>query len=316
MNRPYTTVVMLLLSLSAAGKPGAQPGSRYAGDPLLLGAGARPLGMGSAFVAISDDATAIYWNPAGLSRLSSAEAHAQHAEQFGGTVNHDVFTLAGPSRVGGIGIGLLRLGVDGIKLTASEDPSRPTAPDNRPLVLDEVGTTDYSLHLAYGKALRPNLSVGVSIKLIWRHLHVGSGSGYGIDLGLLYAPRQGVSLGLAVRNLTRTRIAFDSGETDRIPPSLLFGLAYTKAFTGIKSQITWSTSFHLGEEKSETEGLQGFQAGAEYRYRRRLTFRMGSENGQFTAGAGVRFHRLGLDLAFLDHGQLNNAYRVSAFIRF
>ena len=46
---------------------------RYAGDFLSLGVGARPLGMGGSFSAISDDSTAAYWNPAGLGGLHRSE---------------------------------------------------------------------------------------------------------------------------------------------------------------------------------------------------------------------------------------------------
>ena len=103
---------------------------------LLLGAGARALGMGSAYVALSFDATAVYWNPAGLARPGfvrsslppKREIHVQHAEQFGGSVNHDIFALRLPIRKGGIGLGIVRAGVDGIALTGLEDPDRPIGP--------------------------------------------------------------------------------------------------------------------------------------------------------------------------------------------
>ena len=310
------TLFVLGILLSERGA-GAQVGTRYGGDPLLLGAGARPLGMGSAFVAISDDATAVYWNPAGLARLPRRETQVQHAEQFGGTVNHDVFTLAAPASIGGLGIGLLRLGVDGILLTALEDPSRPLGPDNRPVVSRVVGTSDYSLYLSYGRLIRPDLSIGASLKLIWRNLSAGNGSGYGIDLGLHYTPGAGFSCGLAVRNLTRTRIAFDSGAADRIPPSLLLGVAYTRSLPAIDSRLTWSVSTHIGEEKSGLEDVEGIQAGVEYRFKDLLAFRTGAEGDHLTAGAGLRlYRRFGLDLAFLENGQLDNTYRISASFYF
>src|SRR6266850_6391202 len=60
--------------------------TRYAGEFLRIGVGARALGMGSAFVGLADDGTSAYWNPAGLATLRSREATAMHAEQFGSIV--------------------------------------------------------------------------------------------------------------------------------------------------------------------------------------------------------------------------------------
>ena len=40
---------------------------------LPLGSGARALGMGGAFTAVADDATAVSWNPAGLTNLEKPE---------------------------------------------------------------------------------------------------------------------------------------------------------------------------------------------------------------------------------------------------
>ncbi len=45
-------------------------------SPYTVGSGARALGMGGAFIAIADDATAASWNPAGLFRLHKSEISA------------------------------------------------------------------------------------------------------------------------------------------------------------------------------------------------------------------------------------------------
>ncbi len=45
-------------------------------DMNIIGAGARAHGMGGAFIAIADDATALSWNPAGIAQLDKPEASA------------------------------------------------------------------------------------------------------------------------------------------------------------------------------------------------------------------------------------------------
>ena len=317
--RPVKQILLAILTL-ALSRPvpvTAQDETRYSEDPLLLGAGARPLGMGSAFVAVSDDATAIYWNPAGLERLGRRELQIQHAEQFGGTVNHDVFTLCGPSPLGGFGVGLTRLGVDGVKITTLENPTFAPGPDNRPVVSRVAGTTEYHLHLAFGRGLRSNLSAGAGVKLVSRNLDAGKGSGFGVDFGMLYIPRPGLTAGLMVRNLIPLKITFDSGSSDRVPPVLVVGLALARPVEAADGEITCSGSFSVGEEKSAADNFQGARVGIEYLYRNKLALRLGARGNHFTAGAGVRLgRRVAFDLAFLEHGELDNSYRISGSLYF
>src|ERR1043166_3350945 len=54
--------------------------------------GARPQGMGGAFVAVADDANALYWNPAGLTQLDSAEATFMHSNDYDITVGPQLNT--------------------------------------------------------------------------------------------------------------------------------------------------------------------------------------------------------------------------------
>ncbi len=70
--------------------------SKYAGEFLSLGVGARPMGMGGAYVAISDGASAIYWNPAGLANTARRQILFMHAESFGGLVRQDYLGFALP----------------------------------------------------------------------------------------------------------------------------------------------------------------------------------------------------------------------------
>ena len=296
--------------------------SHYAGDPLLLGAGARALGMGSAYVALSFDATAVYWNPAGLARPGfvrsslppKREIHVQHAEQFGGSVNHDIFALRLPIRKGGIGLGIVRAGVDGIALTGLEDPDRPIGPDNRPVIIDKIGTADYVFRIAYGRYITDKLRLGAGLKMIRRDLSVGIGSGFGLDIGLLYLPTSKFCIGATIRDLTKTRIVFPDGIADRISPSLIIGAALQRRIPG--GDMTAGFSTHLNDKKTTLEKARSIQLGIEYRLQHRLAFRLGYKDGHFTAGTGLQLRRFSVDLAFMEHDQLDSTYRISATLFF
>ena len=68
----FTAVPMLVF---------AEEGS-HAAEFLSHGVGARALGMGSSFVSVADDATAAYWNPAGLVQIQKRAFAAMYSDSF------------------------------------------------------------------------------------------------------------------------------------------------------------------------------------------------------------------------------------------
>lgn len=298
-----------LLMVSATGFS-----AEYAGDFLSLGAGARSLGMGSAFVAISDDASAVYWNAAGVAQLPRREAMAMHAERFGGVVKYDFMSLVTPTeRFGGAGVGILRVGVDDIKYTVLEDPADTLSERNRPRVSRIVSAADYALYLSNGRSAGGNLFLGGTVKLIRRKIAENSAGGYGIDLGALYVAPWGASVGVSLRDVTTTAIVWDTGAEDSIRPSVHLGVAYSRAVAVLRGRLIGALNGSAGPDEPDDR----INAGFEYRCRDVVALRLGSERGNMTAGMGLRLYgRFALDVAFLGHEELDNTYRVSACAQF
>src|SRR5687768_8826049 len=71
-RRPIGPFVIALALGLLAGRAAAEPVGLLSLD---LPVGPRATGMGSAFVSVADDPTAMYWNPAGLTRLGAPEKH-------------------------------------------------------------------------------------------------------------------------------------------------------------------------------------------------------------------------------------------------
>ena len=110
-----------LLLAFAAGEAGA---TKYAGSFMETGGGARALGMGGAFTAVADDPSAAFWNPAGLASLENRELLLMHSERFGDLIDRDYVAYTQPvnwslfgAGSAGIGISVIRLGVDDIPFT-------------------------------------------------------------------------------------------------------------------------------------------------------------------------------------------------------
>lgn len=103
---------------------------KYAAEFLSIGVGARALAMGGAFTSIADDATAAYWNPAGLRAIHSRQIGAMHAAQFANEIKYDFLSFVLPEETESFGISLIRMGIDDIPYT--EDAFQDWGLDNIP----------------------------------------------------------------------------------------------------------------------------------------------------------------------------------------
>ncbi|HEY6572039.1 MAG TPA: PorV/PorQ family protein, partial [Candidatus Eisenbacteria bacterium] len=325
-------LAMFLLPVSAHA-------TRYAGEFLRIGAGARALGMGSAFAGLADDGTAAFWNPAGLASLPDRQVNAMHAEQFGSIVQYDFISYAMP--VGGPGkprqglaVSLLRLGVSdipdtrGLEILDQNGNGVFDYPEDR-LLVDESrfvfdSDNDVALLLSYAREVRRGLSIGGTFKVVRQWLGDSLRSnGFGADLGALWVGPRGWSVGAILRDATTTQILWNTGTSEFVAPSLRVGAAKSRSFRGRRHVVTAALDVQVGfsDERLASQANLGavtfdFHPGIEYWLERKLALRVGLEARNFSAGAGVRIRKFGLDYAYLDHRDLDSSHRVSGSYTF
>src|ERR1035438_1639114 len=117
--------VLLSLLLSPLSSVHAQATGGQPGEFMSYGAGARSLAMGAAFVGVADDASATYWNPAGLSQITRKELTLMRATLFADTT-YDFYSFVMPSKKGGSawGVSMTQLANTGFeKVSAPLDPN-------------------------------------------------------------------------------------------------------------------------------------------------------------------------------------------------
>lgn len=308
----YLFLILFLFSI-----PVKTFGAKYAGEFLALGVGARPLGMGGAFVAIANDLTAGYWNSAGLVQIRRRGVAMMHSETFGELLNHDYISYSKPiadTAATAIGVSLIRLGGGGIKLTAW-DPVK-----DRPYVVKETGHADYTLFFTYAAERGQNLSWGANAKLIYRKIADNSAFGLGADLGGLLTLGH-FRLGLNLQDATTTLLAYDSGEKESILPTLKLGTAFQTEI--LRGNLTIATDVDLRFEGRKTSAQRwlgiasgDLHLGGEYTYKEIISLRIGSDQGDLTAGLGLILKKFQVDTSFSSHKRLDNSYKVSAFFYF
>ena len=159
---------------------------KYGADFLASGVGARALGMGGAYVAHADDATAGYWNVAGLDALTAPEGAFMHAERFDGIVSFDYAAIAWPlTERSTVGVSFVRSAVDDIANTL--DALDPATGLPRPDAADYVtyfSAADNALFLSYARGVTEALSLGATAKVVRRGIgDFASAWGYSVDVG-------------------------------------------------------------------------------------------------------------------------------------
>ncbi len=192
---------------------------KYSNEFLNIGAGARGLAMGGAQVASAKDATAGYWNPAGLTGIKeNANIGLMHAEYFGGIAKYDYLSAAKPiqNNKRALGFSILRFAVDDIPNTLFLiEPDGRVNYEN----IQSFSTADYAFLFSFAQKIKEsekkNISFGLNAKVIYRKVgKFASAWGFGLDAGLqMSGPKW--QLGVVARDITTTFNAWSFSFTER-----------------------------------------------------------------------------------------------------
>lgn len=161
--------------------------AKYSNEFLKIGVGARALGMSNAYVATADDVTSGYWNPAGLSQMTSDfQFSLMHSEYFAGIAAYDYGAFA--TRIDSlstIGFSFIRFGVDDIPNTTQLIDAEGNIDFNR---ISSFSAADYAGLITYSrKSPIQGLSYGANVKIIHRTVgDFATAWGFGFDLGAQY----------------------------------------------------------------------------------------------------------------------------------
>jgi hypothetical protein len=311
-------VVVGALALVLAGAVGAGAADKYAGEFLTHGVGARALGMGSAFVAVADDVTAGYWNPAGVVDAEGRAIQLMHSETFGDIVNYDTGAYVHPLGAdAAIALTFVRLGIDDIPFTDfDEDENRIYYdPDGIRLESD----AESALLITYARRTSDRLRLGGNLKLIRKAVASYTCYGFGFDLGAKYDLWPGGTLGANVQDATGTILVWDTKTQERIAPTVKIGAAQRIEIPSMDGVLTLAADgdfrfedrqladeYHAGSVSADTH------YGMEFVYHDMVGVRAGLAMGQLTAGAGLSLGGFTVDYAFGKHEYLDSSHRVSA----
>ena len=289
----------VLCPLSSYSQTGGQPGQF-----MSYGAGARGLGMGGAFFAVADDASASYWNPAALTLLQRKEFTAMQASLFADT-NLSFFTYAHPTSSRGTwALSMTQLksvGFERISITAnaSEDIIDVKT-------LGTFGSLERALAFSWGRDVSDKLSFGIMAKNITRSLDTSKDGFNSVDIAMLQRFSKMYRVAVGVQNV----FSMSSGDTDdKLPLTIKFG----QALSLFKGNLV----FGLDVAKPQLADMN-WRFGGEYwlMYWAALRFGVmgapGIQEADF--GAGIKYRSLGFDISQGVHA-LGTTTRFSVTMR-
>ncbi|MFH0948189.1 MAG: PorV/PorQ family protein [Elusimicrobiota bacterium] len=247
------------------------------GEYLNWGAGARSLGMGKAFVGLADDSSAVYWNPAGISRLRSTELLFLHTNLFENT-NYEFVSITHPMPWirSGFGVGF-------VMLNSTDFEER----DEYNSYIGEFNNKETAFITSYSYNPRRNIYLGGSFKIIKQQIGDLIGSSQGLDLGVLYFLRDHISFGLLLRNLAPPSIKMDKvSEIYYLSPR--FGVALRL----LENKLIITTDV-LKQREQEFK----FYSGLEFSPVNNFYARAGVDETELTFGLGIKYEKVIFDYA-------------------
>jgi len=259
----------------------------------------------------------IYWNPAGLSNISSNSGQAIFS-YMNYIADINMQYVAGGFKlgtIGNLGVSLRNLSFGSPIQVTTENQPQGTGETISPVYL--IGT------ITLARAMTDKVNFGATVKLISEKIGQVSATDYAFDFGLQYlAGKSGLKFGIAIKNLGPS-LKFDGSGLDRtftengiptirrvnlqqfdLPTTLEIGVSYNTSFGKKKNNnVVFNTAFQNSGFTSDE-----YKFGLEYSYNSNLFLRGGvtyfADKNKSEAlfgpsfGAGVKYPVGGMALGF------------------
>ena len=298
----HTILILLMWITPAAAFWGSQSAGTTGANFLKIGVGARAVGMGGAFVAIANDATSSYWNPAGLSQLEQQEVAFTHNEWLG-NIKYEYLGYGLPlGKRTGLGVGLIYLHMGSIP-----------GYDRQGNSTSSFTAYDAAMLLGLSRQLNQNTSLGIGLKWISQKLESENSRSFALDMGCLWK-MDNFSVGLTVNNVG-TPIKFIREEFV-LPSKIGLGLAYRT----LDDKLVFAADFDF---PNDTKPI--FKQGLEYNYQNSLFLRSGcqyrseqnvDEKTELSFGGGFRMLNCDLDYTYSPDYGVGSVHRISISYKF
>jgi len=317
VRAPVSRGLSVLAALSVVAVP-AFAGAGQTGLAFLkVGVGTDAVGMGTAYASQAADATALYWNPAGLTRVNGTDVFLMHNEFIS---DLRLEYVAAARSFGRHGVGLSFNGLFTSDLEGRDENGQLTG---------DVGYHDIALTLGYAFALTDELSLGLGAKFLREFIgdpgatedHVADGTAF--DVGAQYHTGR-FRLGASLSNLGAD-LAFNEVQTvaQSGPGETVGGTDFSLPVT-LQGGVTFDPGVAFGEGGVELsiEGRQvkaedfSILTGVRYRYRDlaalSVGYRSGLETEDLAFGLRVDRDALRVGYAFVPFSDdLGNSHRLS-----
>ena len=290
-----TLVAVALLAgcACAAGESSIAGAAAFMAEPN----GARPVGLGGAFVAVADDVNALYYNPGALGRIEGVAFQASYASMsMDRTPYHGALVWNMPS------VGALGFAMTGFKISdidGRDTSGEPTA---------SFESTETALTIGYGRQVAPWLGAGASFKYLEHSLSESKADGIGFDVGVHSRFEIGSSLvdalsfGVAVSNMG-SKLEWDtsSSRSDDVLATSRYGVAVDVTPGEVARIVATAEGSKTGDRDME------MHVGAEFWVRDVFAVRAGLDDGDLVFGLSGGVGPVRLDYAYapdpLDEGE-------------
>ena len=279
-------VLTLLVNVAFAGDAGQE-------SLFITGAGARALGMGGAFTSVADDASTIFYNPAGLGSIPNHEFTLMHATFFEGTQYNYIGWVYPTLKLGGFGIGLMRVGTDDIIRR------------NNYIDIGSFGFSNLQLLLSYGNRIHEKISLGTNFKIVYQSIDHYSDYGLALDFGIKAQLTEHISTGFIARDIVPAEIKLISTK-ESFPTSIVGGLSYKNSF--YDDMIDFIAAFEI--EKNENRSFK-VHAGSELTFSNKYSLRAGYDRDNISFGLGYIYNNLLIDYTYKVLDYIDDSHRFS-----
>ena len=194
--------ILFILSISGSSLAGISKTGTSASKFLNLSIPPRAIAMGGAFSSICNDASAMYWNVAGIAQLGKNEVIFTHTNWLADIkINYAGFVFP-LGEFGNVGVNVTAMTMDDMDETTEFYPEGTG---------NTFGAGSYAFGLSYGRYLYTNFMIGVNIKYISETISQSSAQGLAIDIGTIFTtPFWGIKFATSITNFgTKMRMTGD-----------------------------------------------------------------------------------------------------------